>query len=175
MSQIRKAKRRTIGYLCLLAVAATVATGATLAMSAGASTGRRQSTTIHVIEVAKNVSAISVSKLTGNTGTGPNQGDYVVLDDPLLKPGSKQVVGHAYTVCYVANPKALIDYCTADYILPGGHIEAQGMAPQKPRSFVVGITGGTGSYIGARGQATYTAIGNPTTATSFDWVFTLTN
>jgi len=157
-----------------VAAACVIASIAFVSIAASAATGKK-STTIHVVEVAKNVGAVSVGTLVGSSGSGPNRGDYAVLADPLLKPGTKQVVGHAYTVCYVANPKELIDYCTADYVLPGGHIEAQGVAPQKPRSFVVGITGGTGSYLGARGQATYTAIGNPTTATSFDWVLTLTN
>jgi hypothetical protein len=175
MSQLRKANGRTILWASLLAIVATVVIGAALAMSAGASTGRPRSTSIHVTEVAKNVSAISVSKLNGNTGTGPNQGDYVVLDDPLLKPGTKQVAGHAYTVCYLANVAADINYCNAEFIFPGGHIEAQGSAPQKAHSFTVAITGGTDGYIGARGQATLTPHGNPATATSWDWLITLTS
>ena len=175
MNQLHKCNRRTIGYAALLVILASVMVGATVAMTAGASTGRQKSTTIHVTEVAKNVSAISVSKLNGNTGTGPNQGDYAVLDDPLLKPATKQVAGHAYTVCYLANIAADINYCNAEFVFPGGHIEAQGSAPQKAHSFVVAITGGTGAYLGARGEATYTAHGNPATATSWDWLITLTS
>ncbi len=157
----------------LLVIAATGALGLVAFASLAAGSSRSsQPKTIHLIEHLASPAVVS----TGKPGTaGQNRGDDLVVEDPLFEPGSKQVAGYGYLTCVLVNVAAVVFSCHEDFSLPGGHIEAEGIAPQKPKSFVVAITGGTGTYVGARGEAKYTSLSsNPATATKFDWVLTLT-
>ncbi|HVN10726.1 MAG TPA: hypothetical protein VMT69_01440 [Kineosporiaceae bacterium] len=51
--------------------------------------------------------------------------------------------------------------CNATFELPGGTIATQGLATNAPVKHLV-ITGGTGAYLGAAGEATLTEFGNDT-------------
>src|SRR5262245_62154283 len=90
------------------AIASAALTAAAIAgafvLSAGAAPGAARGSTIPVAELPTHLSAISVGKLAGKTGA--TQGDYLAYDDALVKPGTKQVVGHISGLCFLVNPSA---------------------------------------------------------------------
>jgi hypothetical protein len=89
---------------------------------------------------------------------GFGQGDEAVFHDQLRQSG--MLIGHAGGVCqatFVANGQVPQYQCVVTFVLPGGRVTVQGLLDiANPASFTgqYAVTGGTGSYEGAGGQAT---------------------
>ncbi len=94
---------------------------------------------------------------------GPSQGDMRVVNAPLHDENAKKRIGRFDLFCVVTDPadepneKAHMAECTYTYTLPGGEISAQGVTalPKLPKPaprVVDAVSGGTGKYVGARGE-----------------------
>jgi hypothetical protein len=90
---------------------------------------------------------------------GPTVGDEFVTAQRLLRRGRR--VGRAGGSCQIVAPAAGRDrftfHCTVTLRLLAGQIAIRGLATfgeQGPQPMRIAITGGTGSYRQARGQAT---------------------
>lgn len=85
------------------------------------------------------------------TSSGPVPGDSTVITDDYMKDG--KVVGTDDVQCVLITLKSAL--CTVAVKFSNGGITLQGMGPADGSgTFNVAITGGTGVYEGARGQAT---------------------
>jgi hypothetical protein len=81
----------------------------------------------------------------------PSLGDYVVFHDVLLVDGEE--VGDEGGTCPLVDLEQGLIHCTGTIRLPGGQITFQGLTTTEPTKQVA-ITGGTGRYQGAGGEAT---------------------
>jgi hypothetical protein len=81
---------------------------------------------------------------------GLSAGDLIVSHDVLFRGGKR--VGRAALTCTITDPKAPEGVCSVTWALPDGTVSGQFLNSPPPRK-VVAITGGTGAYLGARGQA----------------------
>ncbi len=81
---------------------------------------------------------------------GPTPGDQILSRDVLYTPDGKKV-GKDVMACIVANTTPLEASCNLTFVFPEGTITAQYVNSPPPRK-VAAITGGTGKYLGARGQ-----------------------
>ncbi len=81
---------------------------------------------------------------------GPSAGDLHVLDDLLFQEGRQ--VGHTSGVCTLTNLTRPEEACMITFSLPRGIITGQWLNTPPPRK-VAAITGGTGIYRNARGEA----------------------
>lgn len=96
----------------------------------------------------------------------PSKGDVSVFQDKLLRSGKE--VGRQAGTCTITaldtSPTAdapLQLSCTVTFEVPGGTIASQGLATNAAVKHLA-ITGGTGRYVGAQGEATLTEFGNDT-------------
>ena len=82
---------------------------------------------------------------------GIGVGDEIIIAQPAFAAAHPAVVaGHSYvTVVFLTGTVARV---TADLVLKAGDIELSGINASNP--FRLAVTGGTGSYASARGQAT---------------------
>lgn len=108
-----------------------------------------------------------VIRTTGRTfadleNLGPSAGDRVAFDNPLFDQSNTHAVGSSRGECVQVGVAATIYHCLAVFTLPGGQITTQGVADFAQTSSPVAITGGTGQYQHARGQAIF-AQTSPTT------------
>ena len=105
---------------------------------------------------------------------GPSQGDMRIITGPLFAPGGTRQIGRTDLFCtvtdpgHLAAPKLQQTECLETFTLPGGTITAQGLHARTTLSahalpFVDAVTGGTGSYLGARGDLRGATRGNETT------------
>jgi hypothetical protein len=91
--------------------------------------------------------------------TGPSLGDELVISESLEQRGRD--VGMSGVVCTVTHAMAPYDvltfHCVATLSLRRGQITLQGLievqGEDDPGPFIVAITGGTGAYRGAGGEA----------------------
>ena len=145
-----------------------------------------------VLRAAVSASPESAAKEHGNTLTvltktreqkvvdlgprGPSQGDMRVVNAPLYNASGKQKVGRLDLYCVVTDPadkpneKAHMAECTYTYTLPGGEISTQGVTPlpklpEPPPRVVDAVSGGTGKYVGARGEVEVETRGNKVIST----------
>lgn len=85
-------------------------------------------------------------------------GDRVTGRSPLVDPASSEPVGRAFADC-VAMTRIVVEesrgtwVCTHVLALADGHIILQGEDPAGPGTYVLAVTGGTGLYRDARGEA----------------------
>jgi hypothetical protein len=86
----------------------------------------------------------------GGSPPGPDVGDIVALDDQLLVNG--RVIGHDGGSCVFNNVSRPEASCVVTFALPRGTITGQWLNQPPPRK-VVAVTGGTGLYRNARGEA----------------------
>lgn len=137
--------------------AVALAAGVT-AMSSGGAIAAAP-TTIHVQELAKNVTYVPVGQLTGSKAQS-NQGDYVAFHDPLVKPGTTTKVGRVDGVCWLTAPKTGLFSCSVNFTLSGkGQIAATGMFDSSGQSTTTAsITGGTANYSSAKGTVAVKAL-----------------
>jgi len=94
----------------------------------------------------------------------PSKGDVSVFQDKLLRSGKE--VGRQGGTCTIISlvppPKPALQLsCTVTYEVPGGTITSQGLATEAAVKHLV-ITGGTGRYLGAKGEVTLTEFGDDT-------------
>lgn len=87
---------------------------------------------------------------------GMSAGDVIVSSDLLFQKGKK--VGRAALTCTITAPKVPEGTCSITWALPGGTVSGQFLNSPPPRK-TVAITGGTGTYVGARGQAVVVELG----------------
>ena len=120
-----------------------------------------KNSTVHVLDLAPK---------------GPSQGDMRIITGPLFAPGGTRQIGRTDLFCTVtdpgnlAAPKLQQTECLETFTLPGGTITAQGLHARTALSahalpFVDAVTGGTGRYLGARGDLRGATRGNETTFT----------
>lgn len=93
---------------------------------------------------------------------GPSAGDRVVFDNPLFDRSNKYAVGSSRGECVQVGTAATIYHCLAVFTLPAGQITTQGIADFAGPPAPVAVTGGTGQYQSAHGQAIFTQT-SPTT------------
>ena len=86
-------------------------------------------------------------------------GDYTVFHDILLRDG--QQVGDEGGTCPIVDIQQGLIHCTGTIRLPGGQLTFQGLTTTAPTKLVA-ITGGTGRYQGAGGEATLVEFGDDT-------------
>ena len=110
---------------------------------------------------AESVSFVAKTTQLTNVDLPPagfGQGDEVVFHDLLLRGGA--VIGHDGGACQatsVAKGQIPQFQCLVTFVFSGGQVTTQGLLNiASPASFrgTFAITGGTGSYQAARGQAT---------------------
>jgi hypothetical protein len=138
--------------LKLTAVAATVAVAAAVSPSWSRSdTAPSRTLTL----VGKEATSAFLDH--GRDGT-PSVGDEFVSAQRLLRRG--KVVGRSGGACQVVAPAPGRDrntfHCSLTLRLPGGQIALEGLGTfgqEGPQPLAMAITGGTGSYRAARGQA----------------------
>jgi len=82
---------------------------------------------------------------------GFSLGDEFIFTSKLMKNGKQ--VGHAGVVCTITSTKNRGEsQCVGTTRFDGrGQITVQGLLAGEPKTFVIAITGGTGSYEGAEG------------------------
>jgi allene oxide cyclase-like protein len=89
---------------------------------------------------------------------GLTLGDRLASFGPLLNGDQTKKVGNAYLDCWVGDD-ALLDgspyVCTHTLHFKDGNITTQGLDPHGVSDVFFSITGGTGAYEGATGQAEY--------------------
>jgi hypothetical protein len=150
--------------LCLPGLVAAAVLGAAPAGSAGAGAARRALTIYAVASQAQysnhaddrtravysnpfNVDA----KTPRAGGKGPQAGDNALYSFKLYSDSSfKKRIGSAvYSCVFSFAHKAL---CQANFQLNGSAMFASGPADFDATTFTIAVSGGTGSYVGARGQ-----------------------
>ena len=89
----------------------------------------------------------------------PSLGDYVVFHDLLLTDG--RPVGDEAGTCPLVDLEQGLIHCTGTIRLPAGQLTFQGLTTTAPTKEVA-ITGGTGRYQGAAGEATLVEFGDDT-------------
>jgi hypothetical protein len=94
----------------------------------------------------------------------PSRGDQTIFRDRLLQQG--EPVGFSGGACTItgielADADPIKVSCVASYELPEGQITTQGLTTNNPVKRLA-ITGGTGRYTGAAGEATLTENGDGT-------------
>jgi len=84
-------------------------------------------------------------------------GDRLVAVSPLLDESQTRKVGTAYADCVIVSRVQLGGTYDCTYVLElnGGDITTHGIDPQGASDVLFAVTGGTGVYRGASGQAQY--------------------
>jgi hypothetical protein len=82
---------------------------------------------------------------------GFSLGDEFVFSAKLLKGGEQ--VGHSGVVCTLTSLEREESQCQATAWFDDGQITAQGLVAGEPETIVLPITGGSGKYEGAEGEA----------------------
>jgi len=145
--------QRKSSSVVVLAVACVGAAAVAVSANGQAVPPSSTGTTIHVTQVERAFKFIDVAP-TGGPGKPFTQGDAFVIGSQLLM-GTK-VVGKANLVCTTTQPGSRGgSVCFGALVLPGGQITFSGYntVADVPKT-VFAVTGGTGTYSGARGTLT---------------------
>jgi hypothetical protein len=88
-------------------------------------------------------------------GDGLGFGDRLTSVGPLFNQDQTKQVGTAYLDCSIVSPVLEGGTYDCTYVLEfkDGDITTQGIDPQGPSDVLFAVTGGTGAYRGATGQA----------------------
>lgn len=114
---------------------------------------------LHVV-----VAGLGKVKAVDVDGDGLRLGDRIAARGPLFDETQTERVGTTYVHCLVH--RRIVDGDTGlwncNYVLElaGGDIVLQGLDPRGPGSYEMSVLGGTGTYAGARGDATFTDVGS---------------
>jgi uncharacterized protein (AIM24 family) len=146
-----------------IAAAAAAVVAATAGIAAASVSAPRITSPTKIVLQARGGSATFVNVAHKR---GPAIGDEIILNQPVFNPAHPTVaVGHGYvTVTLLGGKNLSQDHATL--VLRQGEIDAAGVQGSNP--FKLAITGGTGLFANARGQATIklgTGKGNPATIT----------
>jgi hypothetical protein len=124
------------------------------------SAGRGSGDVIHVVK-----GPAALLKFNDFDGDGLTLGDRLAGVAPVLNEDQTKRVGTSYLDCWVGD-KELLDQspyvCTDVLKLKGGNITTQGLDPHGDSDVFFAVTGGTGVYDGATGQAEYIDSGDQT-------------
>jgi hypothetical protein len=164
--EVEAMRQRSMGRSWLLATGVVVAVVCGLWLGAGTASG---GTSIHVVAGP----GFKVAFLDQNR-SGLYLGDSLAARGPLLDPNTNEQVGSSYSTCWVA--RTLIHNhglynCTYLLKLADGTIILQGLDPHGPGSSPFAVTGGSGIYKDASGDALFT---DSTTATDMQITLSLT-
>jgi hypothetical protein len=137
------------------AVLAVVALGVLVFGTGVAAAHGDRGKTLRLVAVDANEEFIDVGV------SGPSLGDEIVFSETLRKDGRD--VGRSGGVCTITRgvpPYDIVDlHCVATLRVRGGQITLQGLnevqGEDDPGPFRLAITGGTGKYRGASGEATF--------------------
>jgi hypothetical protein len=143
--------RRFFGMGARLSVALAAATAAIGTAAILASTGSAQSSTTTLNLVAKSQKSVGFFPKHA-----PRQGDRFGFGDKI----SGDATGIDRGVCTFIGGNSL---CNVQVQLSKGSLSLQGFVPQRSRNTPIAITGGTGTYDGARGTAFATTVNQNTT------------
>jgi hypothetical protein len=148
-------KIRVIGPLFVVAVVAAALLG---------STGARGQTVIHVIATPDDLTTRFLNFGRPDMRLGDRITAKVALKDESLS----NRVGNAHLECVVQRRLSGHGLFRCSYVLAlqEGDIILEGLDPAGPGTYVLAVTGGTGAYRDARGEATFTDAftdGSPTT------------
>jgi hypothetical protein len=140
-----------MGRLKLVAVGITIAVLAGAWWGAGTASG---TTSIHLVYGPGGRNAF-----LDQNRPGLYLGDSLAGRGPLLDPTTNQRVGSSYATCWVARTlihnRGLYD-CTYLLKLEDGTIILHGLDPHGPGSSPFAVTGGSGAYKNAQGDAVFT-------------------
>lgn len=127
--------------------AAVVAAGAGIAVASASGPDITTATTIRLEARGGTATFVNIRHLSH-----PAVGDEVILAQPVFSAADPdQMVGHgAVTVIFVV-PRLRITQDHATLVLSQGEIDAAGVQASNP--FQLAVTGGTGRFQNARGQA----------------------
>jgi hypothetical protein len=103
-------------------------------------------------------------------GGGYSRGDEIVSWDDLYKGGKK--AGRDAQACVITNLTPLQAECTITFVFADGTIAAQYMLTPPPHK-IGAVTGGSGKYLGARGQVVIVESGSDTNVKGNTATFTL--
>jgi|GEM_PF-5508256 len=137
--------------LLLAATAVGLATAAILAASGSAQDPPRSLTLTETVQ--KQIGFFP--KHAPRQGTRFGFGGKISGDDTGFDRGVCTAIGNLRT----RNPAAKVTLCTLQLELSHGSLSLQGMTPQRSHNTSIAITGGTGTYDGARGTAVVTDLG----------------
>jgi hypothetical protein len=143
--------RKKLGVGVLAAIMLTVASVTLASASSSPSPDPASTDKTRTIKlVAKHRQETQVD--LGEKGFGP--GDLIVLSDVLFRHGKRVgTSGVTCTVIFVSSNQQTVQLqCVGTLSLPDGQITLQGL-PNIAESFALAITGGTGAYRTAHGQA----------------------
>jgi hypothetical protein len=146
----------------LIATAATVVAAGIAALSGGsAGSGHGDSRTLNLTTRTDQFAFVDQG------APGPTVGDQLVFSDLVYRNGTQ--VGTSVSTCVMANVTATTATCAqlVTFVLPDGQLVLQGSAvgpnrPPRPGEefpFTLAVTGGTGAYRTARGDATGADLG----------------
>ena len=97
-------------------------------------------------------------------------GDRAIVRGPLLDDAQSDSVGTGYMQCLVHKRIVGADRglwnCNYVLELEDGDIVLQGLDPRGPGEYEVAVLGGTGAYAAARGDASFTDVGNDENSTT---------
>ena len=145
--------------IAILLVVLAVATGVLLTTNAS---GRP---VLHVVfgpQGATRAAFVDVNR------DGLRLGDRAAARGPLVDETQTQRLGTGYLQCVVH--RRIIDpdrgLWTCNYVLElaDGDIVLQGLDPRGPGAYEMSVLGGTGAYVGATGDATFTDVGTDANA-----------
>lgn len=109
------------------------------------------------------VSGLGKVKAIDVDGDGLRLGDRIAARGQLFDETQTERVGTAYVHCIVhrriIDPDKGLWNCNYVLDLAGGDIVLQGLDPRGPGVYEMSVLGGTGTYSGARGDATFTDVG----------------
>jgi hypothetical protein len=144
-------RKRMLVIAAVVAVSATTMVGLAVAQTGNAA---RPNGTIHVVAGGEGGGI----KFLDFDNDGPTLGDRLLAFGPLLNVGQTKVVGTQYFDCWVGD-EVLLDgspyVCTYVLKFKAGNITTQGLDPHGLSDVHFAITGGTGAFAGATGQARY--------------------
>jgi hypothetical protein len=143
--------RRALWAGCALVVA--LGSGSTGALATTDGGAKHEATRLHFL-VKESFNVIE------RAPKGPSNGDVLFITGDLLDPKTQKVVGYEAGKCLVVDAanqaRAVCDLVftpRATTALSGAEkVTAQGIFDDVPSPDTVAITGGTGRYMGARGQ-----------------------
>lgn len=140
--------------IALPLVGLAVAVGVVLAPNASGQT------VLHVVSGPQEDTKVAVVDVNRD---GLRLGDRIAGRAPLLDDTQTDRVGTAYLQCLVHrrinDPDRGLWNCNYVLELADGDIVLQGLDPRGPGVYEMSVLGGTGSYAGATGDATFTDVG----------------
>jgi hypothetical protein len=146
----------------MLVTAVTAVTAVAAGMTSASSTAQtaQHTATIHVVQTN---SAVFTNVDVGPAGD--SIGDYVVITGPIVRPGSRTILGSTAVVCTSLKTATTGPLqCLGTSHLAAGDITIQGLfITETGRHNRLAVTGGTGAYQRARGEFVATILNDGST------------